>query len=187
MLRVSLLLLVRLNLRLSRVENRMFAIAASVGFPPSVFADLAPESAGPGRFWAVLLRGWSEYLRHRPASYTVAADGRIFTARGVLIVNQPELVGLPAGEGVGESAGMPEDGFYICLCARAGLRPALRYRRALATGQLAGLPDVEIVHVRSASITAPAGAPVYADGDRVTNLPAQFDAANARLRVLAPG
>lgn len=185
-----------LNLRLGRVENRMFAIAASMGFPPSVFADMAPGSAGPGRFWALLLRGWSDFIRHRPARYTVAADGRIFTARGVLIVNQPELIGLPLGDGAGEDPGKDggadteEAGFYLCLCAGGGLWRALRYRRALAAGRLAGLPDVEVIRVRNASITATGapsrGAPVYADGHRVATLPAQFEAANARLRVLAP-
>ena len=191
-----------LNLRLCRVENRMFAIAAAIGFPPSVFADMAPGSTGPGRFWAMVLRGWGEFMRHRPARYTVAADGRIFTARGVLIVNQPELVGLPPpqGEGTGDGAGEDpgkdgeadnkEAGFYLCLCAGGGLRRAWRYRRALATGRLAGLPDVEVIRVRNASITAtgapPRGAPVYAEGARIASLPAQFEAANARLRVLAP-
>ena len=98
----------------------------------------------------------------------------------------------------GADSGSEEAGFYLCLCAGGGFWQALRYRRALATGRLAGLPDVEVVRVRGASITATGGppggapggapktAPVYADGDLVANLPAQFDAANARLKVLAP-
>lgn len=183
-------------LRLGRVGNRTFSVAASIGFPRAAVDALAVPSPGPLRLAALFLRLLAALPLHRPASHTAAIGERIFTAAAVLIVNDPETVGIPpddqtegggggeADDGNGASDG---PGFHICLCQRAGRFNALRYALAMASGRLALLSDVTVLRARGATISAPEGAPVFADGERATDLPAQFSATNARLNVFTAG
>ncbi len=182
-------------IHLGRVENRTFSVAAAVGFPRAAVDALAVPSPGPVRLAVVFLRLLAALPLHRPASHTAAIDGRFFTAAAVLIVNDPEIAGILPGDREAGGGGEVEDGsdpwdgpgFHVCLCPRAGRLNALRYALAMARGRLARLPDVVVLRARGATISAPEGAPVFADGERASDLPAQFSATEARLNVFTAG
>lgn len=84
------------------------------------------------------------------------------------------------------AATVHDDLFHVILMKGRGWTSVLRYGLALMRGRLDKLSDVQIIAARSVEIVGEVGAPVQADGDIITTLPARIVIAPESIHVVCP-
>jgi YegS/Rv2252/BmrU family lipid kinase len=173
----------RRTIRLGSVNGRHFVLMASAGLDAEVVAGLnlaLKQRVGRLAYvWESLVRA----VRYCFPSLSIVADGHRYEAR-MAVVCKGRCYGGPF---VAAHAGRLDDPIlHLILLRGGGLFNTLRYGLALAMGTIETLADVKIVPVRHATIGGTAGAPVQADGDLVTRLPAEIGLSPRSLELIVP-
>lgn len=173
------------RLDLGRVGNRTFVGIASCGFD-SVANRIANESK--------LVRGNLVYaygaLRAlaswRPATFTVVLDGhapRLMTGYTVAAANSPYYGG---GMAMAPQAELTDGLLDVVLIAQISRLRFLRLLPTVFRGAHVALPNVEVVRARSLLVSASRPFHLFADGDRIADLPAEISVMPAAVRALVP-
>jgi len=87
---------------------------------------------------------------------------------------------------VAPNARLEKPSFDICYSTRGGRAATLQYLVSMIRGNLPNRPDFEITSAPSLFISGPKGAPVQADGDIVTYLPAKISIQPNAVELLFP-
>lgn len=157
----------RINLGLA--NGRRFAVMASVGFDAEVVRHVnlnLKRYLGKG---AYALETLHRLLSFDPPTYEFSIDGQTRHAHGIIIANGRHFAGRFV---VAPDARLDKPSFDICCSTRSGRAAALHYLVSMARGRLADRQDYEIIPASTLRINGPEGAPLQADGDIITHLPA---------------
>lgn len=168
---------------LGEVNGRRFAVMASVGLDADVVDKVnlkLKRHIGKGAYLAETLR---QLLTLKSPTYRLRIDGIDQEAHGVIIANGRHYGGRFI---VAPGASLLKPDFDVCRCIRPGRRAAVGYIASMALGRLAERQDYQIDTVASLDITGPAGAPVQADGDILTTLPATIRALPEAIKLIYP-
>jgi YegS/Rv2252/BmrU family lipid kinase len=171
------------QLDLPRAGSRHFVQLAGAGIDAEVVrltSSESKEALGPLSYLLSLAQAAG---RRAPDIQLVSADGKIRTARIVLLGNGRHY----GGPFVLFKNARPDDGLLDVLAFRNHSPwDILRYVQAIAFGAHPGLPDVEYFQTRSLRLQSEQPVPVELDGELVGELPVRFGISRAKLRVLAP-
>lgn len=165
------------------INGRRFLLMAGVGFDAAVVASVdtcIKRLFGKGAYvWRMLV----EMFHYRYPTFTVTVDGVVYRAASAVVAKGRfyggRFICAPA-------ASLAEPSFEVCLFLRGGSWHVLRYSLALALGRLHKLSTFRIVRGRDVTIDGPAGAPVQADGELASALPATIRVSPQRLNLLYP-
>lgn len=171
------------TIHLGRVGERHFVLMASVGLDAAVVrgVDLTLKRR-TGRL-AYAVEAIAQGLRYGFPEISVALDGVPHTAR-MVVACRAGCYGGPFR--VAPAADLARPGLEVVLLRRGGLFALLRHAAALAGGRLHTLADVAVVPARRMTVTAPAGAPLQADGDPMGTAPAEVTVSDRTIRILVP-
>lgn len=165
------------------INGRRFLLMAGVGFDAAVVASVDTHMKrlfGKGAYvWRML----AEMFHYRYPTFTVTVDGVVYRAASAVVAKGHfyggQFICAPA-------ASLAEPSFEVCLFLRGGSWHVLRYSLALALGRLDKLATFRIVRGYEVTIDGPAGAPVQADGDLASALPATIRLSPQRLNLIYP-
>jgi diacylglycerol kinase family enzyme len=148
-----------------------FCCMASVGFDANVVAGVNLKLKSMISKGAYVIEALRAFLRHRDQEFVVTADDRSYSACGAVV----SLTPLYGGRFVMAPGASPfAKDFKVILFKGKGRLNLLRYIRALGSGKIATLPDVDILTAREIEIRSDKAAVVQVDGDIIGNLPVRL-------------
>lgn len=170
-------------IRVGTANGRRFVMMAGAGFDAEVVdgvrLDLKKVIGPLAYVWEmvrqVFVYGWE--------GCRVEIDGQTYNVVSAIVCNGRSYGGPFVAA---PQASLEEDHFQVVMFTRSGWFNVLRYGVALVTGRLSKLPDVRIVPGQSVVIHGGAGAPVQADGDILTRLPAHIEVDAEPVRLAFP-
>ncbi len=171
------------TVRPGRVNGRLFAVMAGVGFDARVVARVSlplKRRLGRGAYVVALVRELAASAR-RPLR--VVVDGEESVAANLVVTKGTLYAGSYV---VAPRASLEADTFEVLLFARGGALATLSAMAAGATGRLDRLAGLRVITARSVEVLAPEGDPVQGDGDLVGRLPARIDVDERALPLLCP-
>lgn len=174
-----------LAMDMGRVHGRFFLEAAGVGLDAGLFGYF--ERLDKGANPVGVLRAGLRFLRQigTPRVALEYETGRLETRASMVSVANGPYVG--AAYAIAPGARI-DDGLLEVVVFRHASIPRLLLHLALIAGgrQLPPPPESRILRVRSVRVSKRGGRPlpVHADGDPVGVTPAQFEVAEAALRVI---
>ena len=115
--------------------------------------------------------------------YRVTIDGAAHEAASVVVARGRYYGGRFV---VAPDASLDRAELHVCLFRRGGIFRTLRYAIALGMGNLAKLPDIEIVVGQRVVIDGPPGDPVQGDGDIIARLPVTIELSPVSLELMRP-
>lgn len=170
---------------LGRVNERLFASVASVGFDARVVKRVSPHIKRLLHEVSFVLTAMIELTRYRPPQLRVLLDGRQIDTPlvGVLLGKGPYYAGvhrlLPGADHVSPAL---EAG----LLGGLGRGALLRYAFGLGFGTLAGQRGVRLERAREVVVDSAPPVEVQADGEPAGMTPARFTVEPLPRRFLAP-
>jgi YegS/Rv2252/BmrU family lipid kinase len=166
-----------------RVDDRLFAGLAGIGFDAEIVARVDPRlKRWVGRLafvWAAIVSLW----RYRPCELAVRVDGAEYCAAAVIAVTG-RCYGGPFV--IAPRADPCEPILDLLLFRRSGRLAALRYVAALLCGGLSRRRDIECLRCRSAAVMAVAAVPVELDGEPAGATPVALGVAERPLLLIRP-
>lgn len=170
---------------LGKVDGWFFANGAGCGFDAVV-----ARRVGQGYRW---LRGRAVYIAavlhslrtFRAASFTVEADGRIFTLNAMLcyVANSRSTGG---GMLIAPAAKIDDGLLSVCIVKEVGRAEFLRAFPQVFRGTHVHHPKVLMMEVRNLWVSTDPPLPVLADGDVVQTSPCRFTAVPSAIEVMVP-
>lgn len=165
-----------------RVNDKLFAFTAGVGFDAAVVARVRPSVKRWAGKLAFVLAAVETLIAYRYPVYRMTMDNKEYSAAGVIIVNGRCYAGkhiVSPGNDLGNG----------CLCAvilhKPGRIAALSYSLAMLLDRLPSRSDVTFLQqVRSIEIEAGDEAPVQVDGEIACHLPVRITADAQRFDIL---
>ncbi len=164
-------------------NERRFAVMASVGLDAEVVRHVSLDLKrylGKGAYAYETLH---QLLTLASPAFELSIEGRDYLAHGVIIANGRYFGGQFI---VAPNASLDMPSFDICRCTRGGRRATLCYLASMVQGRLADRDDYEIVRAKHVRINGPEGAPVQADGDIITELPATISIQRDAVKLMYP-
>lgn len=162
---------------------RVFSLMAGVGFDARVVEGIDLRMKRALGKLAYVLESGRQMLRRQPPPLQVTLDGKHFEAASVVVSNARFYAGrfLLAPE-----ARLDEPQLHACLFCCGDPFNTLRYAVALQRGHLPWSRGFEIVTGKDIRVDGQAGAPLQADGDVVTRLPARIRPLPDAMRLVVP-
>ena len=164
-------------------NGRAFVMMAGVGFDAHVVAGVSSRVKrliGKGAYVLEMLR---QLVRFPFPVYRVSIDGVAHEAASVVVARGRYYGGRFV---VAPEARLDRAELHVCLFRRGGIFRTLRYAVALGMGNLAKLPDIEIVVGQRVVIEGPPGDPVQGDGDIIARLPVTIELSPVSLELMRP-
>lgn len=173
------------RIHLGQAGERRFLLMAGAGFDAEVVEHIdlrLKRLLGKGAYVLEMLRQARRYpfptLRVRDhdagtvreAATAVALNGRLYGGPFVVV----------------QQGGLTEPTLDMVLLKRKGMFNVIRYAVGLASGRLAGFPDVEVLRGTNFSIDGESAEPVQGDGDILTRLPATMRVADETVELVFP-
>lgn len=156
-------------IRVGCANGRRFVMMAGAGFDAEVVDGVRldlKKLIGPLAYvWEMIRQAFT----YRFNGCDLEIDGRAFHAVSA-IVCRGRFYGGPFV--AAPKASIEDDSFQVAMFGRRGWFNVTRYGLALIAGRLPYLPDVHIVTGRRLVLASSEGAPLQADGDILTRLPA---------------
>ena len=171
------------KITLGRVNGRCFIVMAGIGFDAQVVAQVDFElKRGLGKL-AYVVRVLQQLFTYDFPRYHVACDGKSFTAASLIVAKGRYYGGhLLMAPGVS----LFDNSLEVVLFRHSGPWHALKYGAALVLGLLPRLRDVQRLQTQALRIEGPAGDPIQADGDVISQLPADITLVPQALRLVVP-
>ncbi len=164
-------------------NGRAFVMMAGVGFDAHVVAGVSPRAKrlmGKGAYVLEMLR---QLVRFPFPVYRVSIDGAAYEAASVVVARGRYYGGRFI---VAPQARLDRAELHVCLFRRGGVFRTIRYAIALGMGNLAKLPDIEIVVGQRVVIDGPPRDPVQGDGDIIARLPVTIELSPVSLELMRP-
>lgn len=171
----------RINLGIA--NGRRFAMMASMGFDAEVVHNVnlnLKHHFGKGAYALEALR---QLFTFRAPIFELSIDGEAYDARSVIIANGRYFGGRFI---VAPDAQLKQPGFDVCRYTRSGCAATVQYMASMARGSLPTRHDYEITRGANIHISGPIGAPVQADGDVITHLPATISTLPNAVELMFP-
>ncbi len=171
------------RISLGTANGRRFAVMASAGLDAEIVRHVSLELKrylGKGAYAYETLH---QILSFDPPAYELSIDDEKYDAHGVIIANGRHFGGRFV---VAPNARLERPSFDICYGTRGGRVATLQYLVSLIRGSLPNRTDYEITSASALRIHGPKGAPVQADGDIVTYLPAEISIQPNAVELLFP-
>jgi YegS/Rv2252/BmrU family lipid kinase len=170
-------------IRVGRVNGRRFVMMAGAGFDANVVAGVSlalKKKLGPLAYVAETARlAFTDGF----AGLEVVIDGVAHRTVSAVVCNGRHyggpFVAAPA-------AALTDDLLHVVLLKGRGWTSVARYGLALVAGRLPRLADVAIVAGRRIAVRGAGAAPLQADGDIVTALPAEIAVDPEPVRLAFP-
>jgi YegS/Rv2252/BmrU family lipid kinase len=175
---------VRRRVDVGEANGERFLCIASCGFDSDAnrIANETTLVGGAAVYAYAALRALWQW---RPALFTVTVDGesRSFSGYSVAIANSQAYGG---GMFVAPDARLDDGELDVITTADGPKREFLRGLPSVFKGAHVARPDVEMRRGAIVEVTADRPFDVYADGDRITELPARIGVLPAALELIAP-
>ena len=162
--------------------RRHFALMAGIGLDASIVRRVQPslkKRIGRGAFW---VSGLSHLATWDPHPFTLAIDGREYTATFAAIGNAPRYGGDLA---ITPGARLDQPEFEVCIIETSS---RLRYLHLLSHAMREGMPrnNPEVRFVKTNKVVAHGNAHVQIDGELIGGLPMRFEISPDSLEVIVP-
>lgn len=171
------------NIHVGSANGRRFVMMAGAGFDAEVVdgVELALKKiVGPLAYvWEMTRQAFIYGFN----GCEVEIDGKHYHAVSAIVCNGRSYGGPFTAAPM---ASLEDDCFYVVMFERKGWFNVLRYGVALVAGRLSRLPDVTVVPGRHVILEGGEGAPVQADGDILTRLPADIAIDDEPVRLAFP-
>lgn len=145
-------------------------------------ANAAPRWLGSGVYiWGAI----SALIRWRPAHFTVSADGseKSFEGWSVLCANTSRYGG---GMLIAPNASIDDHQFDLICTLKSSRWRFMRMFPKVFKGTHIGDANLDVSHAREVKVSADRPFVIYADGDPLTELPAELRILPAAVKVLLP-
>lgn len=170
-------------IRVGNANGRRFVMMAGAGFDAKVVDGV---QLGLKRFVGPLAYVWEmvrQVFVYGWAPCRVEVDGQTYQVASAIVCNGQSYGGPFTAA---PAANLETDCFQIVMFTRSGWFNVVRYGLALVIGRLPHLADVRIVPGRHVVIHGDKGAPVQADGDILTRLPAHIEIDSETVQLAFP-
>lgn len=158
-------------IRVGNANGRRFVMMAGAGFDAEVVDGVRldlKKIIGPLAYVWEMTR---QAFLYKFEGCDVDIDGNIHSAASAIVCNGRSYGGPFTAAPL---ANLEDDCFQVVLFGRSGWFNVLRYGLGLVSGRLYKLIDVQIVPGKRIAIRGGVDAPVQADGDILTRLPASI-------------
>ncbi len=170
-------------IRVGTANGRRFVMMAGAGFDAEVVdgvrLDLKRVIGPLAYVWEMIRQAFI----YRFNDCEIEIDGVVYRAVSAIVCNGRSYGGPFTAA---PKARLEDDSFQVVMFARRGWFNVARYGVALLLGRLPHLPDVSIVPGRQVVLKGGDGAPLQADGDILTRLPAQIEVDAEPVRLAFP-
>lgn len=167
----------------AKVNSRLFAFTAGVGFDAAVVDRVSPSVKKTAGKLAFVFAAISTLVAYRYPEYEIAADNMEFSGVGVIVVNGRYYAGKHV---VAPDNDLGSGRLCAIILHKPGRIAALKYVLAMALDRLHTRADVTFLqNIRSVDIKGDAMTPVQVDGEILCHLPARIEAGAKRFEFLA--
>ena len=170
-------------INLGIANGQRFAVMASMGFDAEVVSNVnlsLKRYFGKGAYALEALR---QLLTYRAPVFKLSIDGEPHGAHSVIIANGRYFGGRFI---VAPDAHIKQPSLDICCYTRCGRAATVQYMASMARGHLPDRRDYAITRGERIHIAGPIGAPVQADGDVITHLPAKVSVLPNAIELMFP-
>ena len=157
---------------LGAVNDRRFALMASIGLDAEVVARINPKLKRRFGKLAYAASALRQLLVRRPQLFDVEIDGRTERVAAAIAAKARHYGGAFV---VAPQARLDRPVFQLVLARDPGRLAHLRYAVALGRGGLHRATGIEIREASKLRFVGPVGMPVQADGDAVGAMPATIE------------
>lgn len=171
------------RISLGLANGRRFAVMASLGLDAEVVRHVSLDLKrflGKGAYAIETLR---QLFAFQAPAYEFAIDGKTQEAFGIIIANGRYFGGRFL---VAPNARLDKPSLDVCYATSGGRIAAFRYLASMARGRLADREDYKIIETRSLRVNGPKGMAVQADGDVITQLPAEISVQPDAVTLMFP-
>ena len=171
--------------QLGAANGRFFVLMAGIGVDANVVAAINADPSLKRKIGklAYVVETFRQMLSHKPSQLAVTIDGQQHQAGMVVACNGKHYGGPFVAA---PQADLAKRELEVCVLPDKGIPGVLRSALALATGQFANQPDVQIISGQIIRVDGPSAAPVQADGETVAYLPVEINCAAGSLGLLMP-
>lgn len=171
------------QLRAGRVNDRLFAFTAGVGFDAAIVARVRPSVKKRAGKLAFVLAAVDTLVAYRYPLYKMTIDNKVYSGVGAIIVNGRYYAGKHV---VSPNNDLGNGCLCVVILHKPGRIAALSYSLAMLLGRLQSRSDVTFLQqVRSIEIEGEDVTPVQVDGEISCHLPVRITADAKRFDILA--
>ena len=154
---------------MGKIDTSLFLCMASIGVDAEVVAHMTPDIKHRWGKVAYLHGALKALLRPRYQSYQFMIDGQKHSAYGLIITNVSHYGGPYC---LAPEQSLLNPCLTAVLITAPGRRTLMRILYDLWAGHIQKNPDITYIHCQHIDITSPHAAPIQADGDHLTAIPA---------------
>ncbi|MEM9472761.1 MAG: diacylglycerol kinase family protein [Pseudomonadota bacterium] len=166
-----------------RVNNKLFAFTAGVGFDADVVASVSPSVKKLTGKLAFALAAVRTLIAHSYPVYKMTIDNKEYSGVGAIIINGRYYAGSHV---VAPQNDLGNGRLCVVILHKPGRIAALRYGLAMLLDRLQSRTDVTFLQqVRSIEIDGDDTTPVQVDGETACHLPVLITADAKRFDILA--